>query len=96
VFEPAANFISTGQNNFGHFKNDRVDELYAELEAETDPSRQEAINTEVETILFEDGFGITLYQFPSVLAWRDRVKNVSMTAISGTMFWNFWDWEVTD
>ncbi|MDR1189943.1 MAG: ABC transporter family substrate-binding protein [Bifidobacteriaceae bacterium] len=94
VFEPAANFISTGQNNFGHFSNTRVDELYSELETATDPKRQEEINTEVETILLEDGFGITLYQFPSVLAWRDDIKNVSMTAISGTMFWNFWDWEV--
>jgi peptide/nickel transport system substrate-binding protein len=94
VFEPAANFISSGQNNFGYFKNAQVDSLYSELESVTDPKRQAEINTEVETILLADGFGITLYQFPSVLAWRDSIKNVSMTTISGTMFWNFWDWEV--
>ncbi|MDR1393868.1 MAG: ABC transporter family substrate-binding protein [Bifidobacteriaceae bacterium] len=94
VFEPAANFVSDGQNNFGHLNNARIDELYDELETATDPVRQQEINTEVETILLEDGFGITIFQFPSVLAWRDTVKNVSMTPISGTMFWNFWDWEV--
>jgi peptide/nickel transport system substrate-binding protein len=95
VYEPAANFVSSGQNNFGYFKNARVDELYAELEEVTDPQRQQEINLEVEQILLADGFGITIFQFPSVLAWRDRVTNVSMTAIAGTCFWNFWDWEVT-
>ncbi|MDR3360049.1 MAG: ABC transporter family substrate-binding protein [Bifidobacteriaceae bacterium] len=94
VFEPAANFVSDGQNNFGGFKNAQVDKLYEELETVTDPKRQTEINTEVEKILLEDGFGITLFQFPSVLAWRDRVANVSMTPISGTFYWNFWDWEV--
>ncbi|MDR2380815.1 MAG: ABC transporter substrate-binding protein [Bifidobacteriaceae bacterium] len=94
VYEPAANYISDGQNNFGGFVSERVDQLYDELETETDPTRQAEINTEVETILLADGFGIVLYQFPSVLAWRESVKNVSMTTISGTMFWNFWDWEV--
>ncbi|MDR2566829.1 MAG: ABC transporter family substrate-binding protein, partial [Bifidobacteriaceae bacterium] len=95
VFEPAANFVSDGQNNFGHIANTRIDELYDELATTTDPKRQEEINLEVEQILLEDGFGITIFQFPSVLAWRDTIKNVSMTTISGTMFWNFWDWEVT-
>jgi peptide/nickel transport system substrate-binding protein len=95
VYEPAANFTAGGQNNFGHFKNARVDELYDELETVTDPTRQEEINTEVEKILLEDGFGITIYQFPSVLAWRETIKNVSMTPIAGVMFWNFWEWEVT-
>jgi peptide/nickel transport system substrate-binding protein len=94
VYEPAANFVSDGQNNFGHFKNSTVDGLYDQLETATETAEQEDINVEVEKILLEDGFGITLYQFPSVLAWRDTVKNVSMTTISGTMFWNFWDWEV--
>ncbi|MDR1635101.1 MAG: ABC transporter family substrate-binding protein [Bifidobacteriaceae bacterium] len=96
VFEPAANYVSDGQNNFGHIDNAKIDELYDELATTTDPTRQEEINLEVEKILLEDGFGITVFQFPSVLAWRDRVKNVSMTPISGTMFWNFWDWEVAD
>jgi peptide/nickel transport system substrate-binding protein len=95
VFEPAANFVTGGQNNYGGFSNARVDELYGELETETDPARQEAINLEVEQILLDDGFGITIFQFPSVLAWNaQRVTNVSMTPIAGTMFWNFWQWQV--
>jgi peptide/nickel transport system substrate-binding protein len=95
VFEPAANFITTGQNNYSGFSNAQVDALYDELATETDPARQQEINTEVEKILLEQGFGITIFQFPSVVAWNaSKVKNVSHTPIAQGVLWNFWDWEV--
>jgi peptide/nickel transport system substrate-binding protein len=92
--EPAANFTTTGQNNYGHYNNPKMDQLYAQLQAEFDEDKRAEINLEVEKILFQDAFGITIFQFPSVLAWNERVKNVSMTAIAGTSLWNFWEWDV--
>src|SRR5699024_9013852 len=51
VTESASNFSTGGGNNFGGFSNDRVDELYNELQTETDPARQFALLGEVESML---------------------------------------------
>lgn len=94
VNEPAANYVKTGQNNFGGYFNPRVDELYDELQTELDPAGQEAINIEVEQILHDDGFGVTVFQFPAVSAWTDQLRNVSVCPLGATIFWNFWEWEI--
>jgi len=46
-----ANHITDGSNNFGGFSNERVDELFDELNTETDPVQQANILAEVEQIL---------------------------------------------
>ena len=35
----------------------------------------------------------TIFQFPELTIYRDKVKNVKSTAVSPTMFWNYWEWE---
>lgn len=94
VTESDANHRSTGVNNFGGFRNERVDELYDELQTETDPDRQLEIQIEVEKILWADGFGVTIYQFPGVVAYNeDNISNVQTIPISPTIFHGFWEWE---
>ncbi len=93
VSESAANFETGGGNNFGDFRDERVDELYDELAVTTDPARQAEILAEVETILVEDGFGVTLYQHPGVHGFNARLQGVDPISISPTIFWNFWEWE---
>lgn len=95
VTESDANFRTGQQNNYGGFSNDEVNELYDELQVETDPARQEEILTEVESILVEEAFGVTLYQHPELTIYSDRVQNVSNTTVSPTMFWNYWEWQVS-
>ena len=94
VTESDANFRAGGQNNFGGFANDEVDKLYDELQTETDPARQAEILGEVEKILVDEGFGLTLFQFPEVVAYSDQLQNVKPMTVSPTMFWNFWEWEM--
>lgn len=95
VTESDANFRTGQQNNYGGFSNDEVDALYDELQVETDPARQEEILAEVETILVDEAFGVTLFQHPELTIYSDRVQNVSSTTVSPTMFWNYWDWQVS-
>ena len=88
-----ANYVTGGTNNIGGFSNPRVDELWLEAHSTTDPTRIQQIAAEFEGILIDEGFGLTLFQHPGVLAWADDLGGASTIALSPTMFWNFWDWE---
>lgn len=93
VTESDANYSSDGVNNFGGFKNEQVDALYDELQTETDPERQLEIQIEVEKLLWADGFGVTIYQFPAITAYNENISNVQPISISPTIFHGFWEWE---
>ncbi|MDR1426587.1 MAG: ABC transporter family substrate-binding protein [Bifidobacteriaceae bacterium] len=93
VNEPAANYVSDGQNNFGALANDRVDELYTQLQETDDPAEQQAINIEVEQILYNEGFGVPIFQFPAITAWNaNKVSGVATVPVGSTVFENYWDW----
>jgi peptide/nickel transport system substrate-binding protein len=93
VSEPAANFTTTGGNNFGGFSNAEIDALYAELAGCFDADRQKEINERVEAILVEEGFGTTIFQFPEITAWDARLKNVTYITLAPTVFNNFYEWQ---
>jgi peptide/nickel transport system substrate-binding protein len=95
VNEPAANYVTGGQNNYAGFSDKKVDDLYSQLQTELDPAAQQKINDEVEKILYDDAFGVPLYQFPGILAWNEaKVTGVSTITLSPTFFWNYWEWQV--
>ena len=90
-----ANFTTGGQNNYGHYSNETVDALYAELQTTTDPDAQQQLLLEIEQNLWADGFGVTIFQFPGVLAFNETyVSGVSDIPLSPKVFWNFWEWVV--
>jgi peptide/nickel transport system substrate-binding protein len=94
VADSAANFVTDGQNNFYGYSNETIDALYEELQATTDPARQDEILVEVESVLFEDAFGLPIFQFPQVTAFNSTyVSGVSDIPIAPTIFFNVWDWE---
>ena len=41
-------------------------------------------------------FGVTIFQFPGVTAFSDRVEGIDPSILAPTIFWNAWDWAVTD
>lgn len=93
VTESDANYSTGGLNNFGGFTNKNVDALYDELQTTTDEDRQLEILIEVEKELWADGFGVTVYQFPSVTAYNDNISNIDPIELSPTIFHGFWEWE---
>ena len=44
----------------------------------------------------DDFYGVTIFQFPAVTAFSDRVTNINPGPLSPTIFWNVWDWEPTE
>ena len=95
VTEADANYRTGGLNNFYGYSNSEVDALFDELQTETDAGRQQEILREVEKHLWEDAFGITIFQFPGVNAWNSNVTGVDPIPLSPTIFHGFWNWEKT-
>lgn len=94
VTESDANYRTGATNNFYGYSNPEVDALFDELQVTTDEDRQGEILAEIETLLVDDAFGVTLFQFPGVTAWNpDRITNVNKITIAPTIFHGFWEWE---
>jgi peptide/nickel transport system substrate-binding protein len=95
VTESQANYVTGGQNNFGGYSNTDVDSLYDQLVVSTDPDTQHSLQVDIEKNLWNDAFGVTIFQFPGVTAFNKNVSGIDPIAISPTIFWNFWEWKTT-
>ncbi len=94
VTESEANYRTGGLNNYYGYSNPQVDALYDELQTETDESRQEEILTEIEKLIVEDAFSVTIFQFPGVTAWNpENISNVEKISINPTIFYGYPNWE---
>lgn len=96
IADTQANYVTGGQNNYGLYSNETVDDLYTQLTAETDPDEQQRLLVEIEQQLWNDAFGITIYQFPTLTAYNSTyVNGVTSMALSPEVFHNFWEWQAS-
>lgn len=89
-----ANFVTGGLNNFAGYSNADIDAWYKDMASAT-PEEEVELTIKIEAQLNADGFSVPIFQFPGVVAWRDALKGVDMIPISPTIFWNFWEWEIS-
>jgi peptide/nickel transport system substrate-binding protein len=87
--------VTGGQNNYGGYSNPEVDALWAEVATNTDADKETELAIQIEQKLNQDAFGVNIFQFPGVVAHRDVLEGVSTIALSPTIFWNYWDWEIS-
>ena len=69
-------FQTGGINNLNFYSNERVDEIVEQLNVEFDPATQIELQQELDKILWDDFYGVTIFQFPGVTAYSDRVTNI--------------------
>lgn len=94
VTSPAARLASgSTTSNFSHYANDDVDQLLAELAVATGERERTRLLAEIETVLWEDSYGVPLYQFPSLVAVRGGIQNVTPSPLAPGLTWNLWEWE---
>ena len=87
-------FSTDGRTNLSHYSNEKVDALLAKLSTTFDPARQVEIEKQVDALLWEDAYGMPLFQYPSIYAYdQDKVSGISWSVLSPTIFWNVWDWK---
>ncbi len=96
VTNSSPTFRTGGINNLNYYSNPEVDALLDELDVTLDVDRQIEIQVEIDKLLMDDFYGLTIFQFPAVTAFSDRVTNVDPGPLSPTIFWNAWDWEPTE
>jgi len=84
-----------GTGNYSGYSNASVDSDFAALEQETDKAKQIALLQNIDKTTWADAYGVTLYQLPDVSAWSSKIKNVSDAPLSPNIFWNYWQWDVT-
>lgn len=89
-----ANYVTGGLNNFGGYSDADVDKWYEEMASAT-PDEEKELTTQIEAQLNADGVTVPIFQFPGVVAWRNELKGVAMIPISPTIFWNYWEWEIS-
>ena len=80
-------------SNFNGYSNPEVDATLDELALSTDPQLQRELLTEIDAQLWNDAYGVPLYQYPVVTAHSDRVTGVRNSALDPGVFWNIWDWQ---
>ena len=80
-------------NNLTGYGNTDVDALYKSLSTEFDPEVQKDLLTQIETLLWADAYGTTVFQHPGVTAYnKNKLSGVVPAPLSPNMFWNFWEW----
>ena len=89
-------FETVGINNLNFYSNPEVDDIISQLNVEFDEQAKIDLQVELDTALWGDFYGVTIFQFPEVTAISDRVTNIDPSILAPTIFWNAWDWEVTD
>jgi len=94
--EWTATFETGATSNYTFYSNAEIDAIAAEISSEFDPEAQKELKIQADTILWNDFAGVTIFQFPGVTGISDRVTNISQSVIAPGIFWNAWDWEVTD
>ena len=94
---PPPNYTTGGINNLSFYSNPEMDELTAQLGFEFDTAAQNEILKEIDALLWEDAYGVTIYQHPAITAYdQNRIENVSNSTLAPTVFWNLWEWTPAD
>lgn len=89
-----ASFASSNAvNNTSFYANPRVDELLDELDRAPRGTERTEILTEIDRLVWADAFGVPLYQFPSITAFRSDVEGVAPSPLAPGVLWNVWDWK---
>lgn len=90
-------FGSEGGGNYNGYKNAKVDELANTLVRTLDLDEQAKIQEQIDPLLFADAYGLPLFQSVGLDAVQDRVGGIEAYNPSQSgVWWNVWDWTVTD
>lgn len=85
-------FASDGGSNFTGLNDPKIDELSTAIQGMTDPADIEDANIQVDKLIFDNYYGLPLFQSPGVEAHTDRVSGVTFMANQTGPIWNFWEW----
>jgi peptide/nickel transport system substrate-binding protein len=87
-------FETGGINNLTFFSNPEVDKVIKKLNGEFDQAKQIDLQKQLDKLIWDNYYGVTVFQFPGVTAFNNKIEGVDPSILSPTIFWNIWDWKV--
>ncbi|MFC3299928.1 ABC transporter family substrate-binding protein [Arthrobacter agilis] len=87
-------FRTGNGSNFNGFSSPEADELMDELIVTTDPDEQDALQVQIDKLIWDSKYGLPLFQVPGVDAYSDNVTGIVYMPNQTGVWWNFWDWQV--
>lgn len=88
--------IPPGGTNRSRYCNERVDELFEQGRAITDPDERAEIYTELAQILNDELPSLYLFRVDNVSAYANRVQGVAPPAYRDNTLWNASEWYIIE
>jgi peptide/nickel transport system substrate-binding protein len=80
---------SVDSSNFGQVG---FDALAKDLGKATKASAQKVLAAKLDASLFDAGYGLPLYQTPTMVVYSRRVSGVSLSPFGNSAVWGYWNW----
>ena len=87
-------FRTGAGSNFNGFSDDAADKAMAELSGTTDLGKQDDLLVAVDKRLWENAYGLPLYQTVGATAVGPRITGVKSSAGPLGVWWNVWEWRL--
>jgi peptide/nickel transport system substrate-binding protein len=85
---------STGRQNYTGGGNSRVDTLFRDLAAETDPVTLVAVANRIDRLMWDDLYTIPLFQREAIISYNADIVNIGNNVTQVGLGWNSSDWEL--
>lgn len=73
---------------------DKFETLTKDVTAATAKTLPAALSA-LDKALFDDGYGLPMYQLPTLLVYNNRIKNFTSDPFGETSTWGYWTWHVS-
>jgi peptide/nickel transport system substrate-binding protein len=87
-------FRTGAGSNFNGFSDGDADRLMEQLAGTTDLGKQDELLAEIDKQIWENAYGLPLYQTVGATAFSARVAGVKTSAGPLGVWWNAWDWRL--
>jgi peptide/nickel transport system substrate-binding protein len=81
-------------DNLNGYSNPKVDSDYAKLQSDYNQASQLKLLANIDKTIWGDAYGVTIFQFPDVTAYSNKIENVQDAPLYPNVFWNFWEWKI--
>lgn len=85
-------YTTTGQQNYHAWSNETVDEQWNRVQTSLDEEVWLEAKTEIETVLWDELFGLPLYVHPGIVAHTEGLQNVERNLTQSGVVWNAEEW----
>jgi peptide/nickel transport system substrate-binding protein len=88
-------FRTGAGSNFNGFSDGEADKAMEQLAGTTDLAKQDELLAEIDKQVWENAYGLPLYQTVGTTAYSARVAGVKPSPGPLGVWWNVWDWRLT-